>query len=117
MGNTDAWVLKVVPKGGLGTGSYIKLYFDAKDFHHIRTVYRQAETERGFYATNDKGSKGQAPGGWDNDMSSNGSTLTEDFSDFKPDAAGISLPHKYSLLLSVNSAAELGRIQMGIPVQ
>jgi hypothetical protein len=104
VGNTDAWVLKVTPKGGLGTGSYIKLYFDAKDFHHIRTVYRQSETERGFYGSmNSKETgKGQVPGGWDQDMASNGSTLTEDFSDFSTDAAGISLPHKYSVLLSID---------------
>jgi hypothetical protein len=107
VGGTDAWVLKVIPKGGLGSGSYIKLYFDVKDFHHIRTVYRQAETERGFYGNvNSKasGGGGQVPGSWDQDMASNGSTLTEDFSDFNVDAGGISLPHKYSVLLSFDSA-------------
>ncbi|MFL6375459.1 MAG: hypothetical protein ACJ73D_12385 [Pyrinomonadaceae bacterium] len=101
--NKDAWLVKIVPKGGLGTGSYIKLYFDAKDFHHIRTVYRQAETERGSYAANGRGGTGSPPGAWDQDMANNGSQLTEDFEDFSNDAAGISLPHKYSVLLSINS--------------
>ncbi|MBV9242816.1 MAG: hypothetical protein JO314_12495, partial [Acidobacteria bacterium] len=108
IGDKEAWVLKVTPKGGLGTGSYIKLYFDAKDFHHIRTVYRQHETERGFFDPGSKDTnKGQVPGGFDQDMANNGSTLTEDFDDFSNDAAGISLPHKYSVLLSIDSVRGL----------
>jgi len=88
VGGTEAWVLKVVPKGGLGTGSYIKLFFDTKDFHHIRTLYRQSEMERGFFSSSSRDNgKGQVPGAWDQDMANNGSTLTEDFSDFSPDAA------------------------------
>jgi hypothetical protein len=103
VGSTEAWVVKVTPKGGLGSGSYIKLFFDTKDFHHIRTLYRQSETERGFFSSGSRDdSKGKAPGGWDQDMANNGTTLTEDFSDFSPDAAGISLPHKYSVLLSID---------------
>lgn len=102
VGDRDAWVVKISPKGGLSSGSYIKLYFDAKDFHHIRTVYRQAAGERGFYDTSG-GNKPGSIGNWDQDMANNGTTLTEDFDDFKDDAGGISLPHKYSVLLSTDT--------------
>jgi hypothetical protein len=102
--NRDAWVLKVSPKGGLITGSWIKLYFDAKDFHHIRTVYHQKETESGFYDTGEGAKNKGTSGNWGpGEMANNGSTLTEDFSDFSNDAAGLSLPHKYSVLLYFDS--------------
>jgi len=92
VGDREAWVVKITPKGGLSSGSYIKLYFDAKDFHHVRTVYRQSAGERGFFDTS--GHQAGGFGNWDQDMANNGSTLTEDFDDFRSDAAGISLPHK-----------------------
>jgi hypothetical protein len=102
VGDKDAWVVKITPKGGLSSGSYVRLYFDAKDFHHIRTVYRQPAAERGFYDTSG-GNRPGSIGNWDQDMANNGTTLTEDFDDFKNDAAGISLPHKYSVLLSTDT--------------
>lgn len=102
LNGTDAYVLKFVPKGGLFSGSYIKLYFDAKNYHLVRTLYRQIEKDRGTY--NSMGTPaGNAPNGWDQDMASNGSTLTEDFSDYSNDAAGISLPHKYAIHLAIDS--------------
>lgn len=117
VGDRDAFVLKYSPKGGLGAGSYIKLYFDAENFRHLRTVYRQGETDRGFYENSGgdpgfaKGSNGSPVGSWNQDMASNGSTLTEDFSDFKKDAAGIMLPHSYSLHLSIDSVRGTGQWQ------
>ncbi|MBV9241007.1 MAG: hypothetical protein JO314_03270, partial [Acidobacteria bacterium] len=126
VGDKEAWVLKITPKGGLGTGSFMKLYFDAKDFHHIRTVYRQKELEKGFYDSmgsnaNDKnvfakGGNSSPMGGWDQDMASNGSTLTEDFDDFRNDAAGISLPHKYSVLLSIDAASGTSEFKWGFQI-
>jgi hypothetical protein len=102
--NRDAWVIKVSPKGGLSGGSYIKLYFDAENFHHLRTVFHQKETETGFYDTGSRATNIGTTGNWGpGEMTNNGSTLTEDFDDFKTDAAGISLPHKYSVLLYIDS--------------
>jgi len=100
VGNRDAWVVKYFPKGGLGSGSYIKLYFDAENFHHLRTEYRQKETERGNYDTGGRKS-GTPTGGWENDMGSNGSTLIEDFDDFR-DEAGVAVPHKYKINLNID---------------
>ena len=105
VGDRMAWVIKYSPKGGLKPESYIKLYFDAETFQHIRTVYHQSETESGFHdAGNKKTNAQKAPGGWDADMASNGSTLTEDFEDFGK-AAGLILPHRYTLSLDIDSQA------------
>ena len=102
--NRDAWVIKVSPKGGLSGGSYIKLYFDAENFHHVRTVFHQKETETGFYDTGSRETNAGTTGNWGpGEMTNNGSTLTEDFDDFKTDAAGITLPHKYSVVLYIDS--------------
>ena len=101
----DAWVVSYIPKGGLSNGSFIKLYFDVENYHHLRTVYRQKESENGFYDTGSKASNmGQVPGTWGGQMASNGSTLTEDFGDFR-DEGGIMLPHKYSIQLSADVAS------------
>jgi len=100
----DAWVVKYSPPGGLGNGSYIKLYFDAETFRHIRTEYRQKEHDSGFNGTGDpRSSIGSEPGGLDTSMASNASTLTEDFDDFSADAAGIVLPHGYSISLEMDT--------------
>ncbi|MFN0141415.1 MAG: hypothetical protein ACKVQW_15175 [Pyrinomonadaceae bacterium] len=102
IGKREAWVLKLTPDGGLSADSSIRLYFDTENFSHVRTVYRQKETERGFHEIRGReAGTGQAPGAWEQDMASNGSTLTENFDDFR-DENGVTLPHKYEVLLSVD---------------
>ena len=106
VGDRTAWIIKYSPKGGLRPESYIKLYFDAETFQHIRTVYRQTETESGFHDAGNKATNSQkAPGGWEADMAANGSTMTEDFDNFGKDAAGLILPHRYSIALDIDSQA------------
>jgi len=105
IGDRQAWVVSYSPRRGLTSGSHIKLYFDAETFQHIRTVYQQGETDSGFY---DTGSKAQNANssvrGWGSDMASNGSTLTEDFGDYKLDN-GLVLPHKYTITLTADVAS------------
>jgi len=104
VGDREAWVLNYTPKKGLKAGSYIKLYFDAENFHHLRTVYHQAETESGFYDTGSAGAnRGTAERTWDASMASNGSTLTEDFGDYRDDD-GLTLPWKYLVNLKIDSS-------------
>jgi hypothetical protein len=105
VGDRDAWVIRYSPKKGLKGGSYVRLYFDAENFHHLRTVYRQGETESGFYDTGTRGSnRGNTGRDWDASMANNGSILTEDFSDYHEDA-GLVLPHQYSINLKIDSSS------------
>jgi hypothetical protein len=100
----DAWVVKYSPPKGLGNGSYIKLYFDAENFRHIRTEFRQKEHDAGFQAALDPGShRGSEAGDLDTSMASNASMLVEDFGDFSSDASGIILPHSYSVSLEMDT--------------
>lgn len=92
LGDREAWVIKMRPKNGLGTGTYIKLYFDAKDFRHMRTVYQVEDGNLGI----PRGASSRA-------LNYRGATVIEDFEDFRSDADGITLPHKYSVLLSANA--------------
>lgn len=102
VGDHEAWVIKFSPTDGLSTGSSIKLYFDAETFSHLRTVYRQKETERGFHEIRGRAAgTGQVPGAWEQDMASNGSTLTEDFDDYRTEN-GLTLPYRYTLLLNID---------------
>lgn len=101
----DVWVIEYSPKSGLPPGAYIKLYFDAENYHHVRTVYAQKETEPGFYNTGG-GREAAASGGgireWTNEMASNSHTLTEDFDQIDP-IGGLALPFKYNITLSIDS--------------
>lgn len=103
IGDRDAWVVKITPKGGMYPSSYIKLYFDAQEFRHIRTVYRQDNTDNGgsACAMGDRILRFRGlPAEWvTGQQSFMGATLTEDFADFRPDAAEIELPHKYFIHL------------------
>lgn len=114
VGDRDAWVLKYSPKGGLGSESYIKLYFDAENFHHLRTVYRHKQTEEGFADTQpmnkstgdaDSSFKGvNARGNWGAELASNGSTLTEDFADIR-EVNGLTLPHQYTIVVDIDGSS------------
>ncbi len=100
IGDRDVWVVKYSPKIGLSSSdSYIKLYFDAENYHHLRTVYRQKETDQGFHDT-----VAAAPTfGWTADMANNGVTITEDFEDFRVEN-GLTLPHKYKIDLRIDGS-------------
>jgi len=105
IGDREAWVVSYTPTKSLKAGSFIRLYFDTETFRHLRTVYRQTETENGFYDTGTRGSnKGSTGRDWDASMASNSSTLTEDFEEYRKEG-GLVLPHKYGIKLSVDSAA------------
>jgi len=109
VGGRDAWVVRFYPKGGMDSSSYIRFYFDTENFHHLRTVYRQRETEAGFSDTiGMQNSSGggfyggrKAEGDWSANSASNGSTLTEDFEEIR-DVDGLTLPHKYSIVLNID---------------
>jgi hypothetical protein len=104
VGDREAWVINYSPKQGLKAGSYIKLYFDAENFHHLKTIYKQRETETGFYDTGSGDANKGSTGHWnDSAMASNGSTLTETFEDYRDDN-GLILPTKYSINLQIESA-------------
>ena len=104
IGDREVWVINYSPKKGLKAGSYIKLYFDAVNFHHLRTVYKQMESERGFYDTGSKGSNVGSTGHIDDAaMANNQSTLTEDFADYRDDK-GLVLPWKYSINLKMENS-------------
>ena len=116
VGDHDCWVISYSPRRGLSSGSHIRLYFDAETFQHVRTVYQQGETESGFYDTGNRGSNKGNPGrDWGADMASNGSTLIEDFSDYRLEN-GMVLPRKYTITLTadVNSGTDQFRWDLNI---
>lgn len=79
----EAYVLGYSPKGG--SDVEIKLYFDKENFHHVRTEYKRVSSA-GIGSTPEASSR----------YSENRITLTEDFSDFKPEGK-ITLPHGYRI--------------------
>ncbi len=79
----EAYVLGYSPKGGSDVD--IKLYFDKETFRHIRTEYKRVSSA-GIGASPEASSR----------YSENRITLTEDFSDFKPEG-NITLPHGYRI--------------------
>jgi hypothetical protein len=124
VGDREAWVVNYIPTGGgLTPGSSIKLYFDAENFHHLRTVYRQKEKESGFSDQAQAGSDDSssfrgvaAVKGWNADMASNGSTLTEDFEDIRNDG-GMTQPHKYSILLALDGASGTSQFRWHLTIE
>jgi hypothetical protein len=87
----EAYVLGYSPRGGADID--IKLYFDKKTFRHIRTEYKRVSSA-GIGSTPDASSR----------YSENRITLTEDFSDFKPEGK-ITLPHGYHILYSTTGTS------------
>jgi hypothetical protein len=90
----DTYAIRYRPKTGLRDGSSITLYFDAENFHHVRTVMELSEPDRGFEVNGQNTQMTPA-------NASNGSVLTEDFEDYKT-VNGLSLPHKYTINLTLN---------------
>lgn len=87
----EAYVLGYSPKSGSDID--IKLYFDKETFRHVRTEYKRVSSA-GIGSTPDASSR----------YSENRITLTEDFSDFKPEG-GITLPHGYRILYSTTGTS------------
>lgn len=85
IGERETYVLDYNPKGG--SDSTIKLYFDAENFHHVRTEYKQT-----FSAA-----QGITPDSSSRQMESR-QQLVEEFSDFREEN-GLMLPHSYRIYL------------------
>lgn len=103
----DVWVVEYSPKGGLPPGASIKLFFDAENYHHLRTVYEQKDADPGFYNTDPGLVRGATPLSsymreWTLEMASNSHSLTEDFEEINP-VGGVTLPFKYKITLSIDS--------------
>jgi hypothetical protein len=93
----DAYVIRYKPKTGVRDGSSIRLYFDAENFHHLRTVMETSEPDRGFEVNGKNTPMTTA-------NASNGSVLTENFDDYK-EVNGLTLPHKYNVDLTLNGSS------------
>lgn len=85
-----AYVLDYFPKGLGSTEFTIKLLFDAENFRHIRTEYRDA-----INSTQDTFGRLGRQGGVK-------LTMIEDFGDFK-DAGGLMMPHLYEIKYTTDS--------------
>ncbi|MGH9949774.1 MAG: hypothetical protein ACRD6X_21610, partial [Pyrinomonadaceae bacterium] len=96
LNNRETWVVRYRPKSGLRDGSSIKLYFDAENFHHVRTVMQLSEPDIAFEVNGPNTPATSA-------NASNGTVLTEDFDDYK-ETNGLTLPHKYNIDLFLNGA-------------
>lgn len=77
------YVLNYLPKGGGDID--VNLYFDAESFRHVRTEYKRVSSA-GIGARPEDSTK----------FNENRITLTEDFSDFKPEGK-LMLPHSYRI--------------------
>jgi len=87
----EAFVIRYNARANTSADSGIDLYFDAKDYRHLRTVYRQKMPEKQFYRM----------GIFGNQEGENINTLTEDFDDFRA-VGGLTLPHKYLIRLTLD---------------
>lgn len=85
----DTYVLSYTPKSG--SDLTVKMYFDAKNFHHLRTEYNRFIAAR--QGTNVDSSAGQTADRYH---------LVEDFSDFQ-NLGGLTLPGTYKLFYSYTS--------------
>lgn len=93
----EAYKLKYSPPRGSGDFQ-INLFFDAETFHHIRTEYQytipnQMGARPSEFGTTNTGSR-----------TLNRQKMVEEFSDFKT-TGGLTLPHTYSLKLTVDADA------------
>lgn len=90
----ETYVIRYRPESGLRDGSSIRLFFDAENFRHVRTVMELSEPDRGFEINGQNTQMTPA-------NASNGSVLTEEFDDYK-EVNGLTLPHKYNIDLTLN---------------
>jgi len=90
----ETYVISFNARGNTSADSGIELYFDAKDYRHLRTVYHQKMPEKQFYRM----------GIFGNQEGENINTLVEDFDDFRS-VGGLTLPHKYVVKLTLDGRA------------
>ena len=113
-----AYEVKYIVRGG--SDLRISLFFDAENFHHVRTIYKKevpaqmsqgnlGSTQRSAGGTSATGG-GRTAGGTDRvgeasaQQSNTTYELTEEFSDFKTEG-GVTLPHTYKLHLEQRGSA------------
>ena len=90
----DNYVLQFAPKGGSDLNIY--LYFDVETFRHVRTEYkRMTSAPQGIMVRPTVGASGDNSG----KQSETRISLTEQFSDFRPEK-GVTLPHLYKIQYS-----------------
>jgi hypothetical protein len=87
-----AYVIRYNAKGNTSADSAIELFFDAKNFRHLRTEYRQKMPEKYFYRM----------GIFGNQEGENLNRLVEEFSEFREAGNGLTLPHRYSVNLVID---------------
>lgn len=87
----EAYAIGYSPKGGADIA--ITLYFDKETFRHVRTEYKRIASA-GIGSRPEDSSK----------YSENHITLTEDFSDFKPEGK-LTLPHGYHILYTTTGTS------------
>jgi hypothetical protein len=88
----ESFVIKYNARGNASSDSNIDLDFDAKDFRHLRTEYRQTMPDRSMHQV----------GTFGNQMGESRNTLVEEFDDFRT-VDGLTLPYKYTIKLTVES--------------
>ena len=91
VGGREAYVIRYNAKGNASADSGIDLFFDAKNFRHVRAEYRQKIPEKYFYRM----------GIFGNQEGENMNQLIEEFGDFRK-TGGLELPHKYTVKLIID---------------
>jgi hypothetical protein len=97
-------ILNYVLKGGFSADSSIKLYFDAENFHHLRTEYRQKMPTKNYQI-----------GIFGGDQIGTSNKLVEDFGDFGNES-GLLLPHSYKLSLTIDGQAGTREFEWNISI-
>lgn len=87
----ETYVIHYNAKGNTSADSGITMYFDAKNFRHVRTEYRQKMPEKYFYRM----------GIFGNQEGENLNQLSEDFGDHR-ETGGLTLPHRYKIRLLID---------------
>lgn len=98
-------VLKAIAKNALSGDSSIKLYFDAESFNHVRTEYLQTIGQKEFQPIRTFGGN----------SGENVNLFVEEFSDHHR-AGELTLPHKYSAVLSLSEGAGTKEFRWGFTV-
>jgi hypothetical protein len=103
IGGRETYIIKFFPKEASGADSSIKLYFDAQNFQHLRTEYLQKIPSKNLYPA----------GIFDAQTGDSINVLTEEFGDFR-EVEGLTLPHTYSLKLTVDNQVGTNEFQWNI---
>ena len=101
----ETYILNYIPKGGFGSDSSFKLFFDAENFRHLRTEYHQKIPTKSYPI----GVMGQA------DLVSASNLLVEEFGSFKA-VDGLTLPHSYTASLRIDAVTGTNEYQWNIKI-